>query len=245
MAETFCFEITFSYILYMKLLIDINHLTKYKSRQLLPLECEHCKSQFYRPKNDVQWALKRKSANCLRFCGKMCRNLHSSNRLFFSCKECNISIERTPSSSKSKYIFCSTSCSAFYYNKHKTWGTSRSKLEKWIESKLKILYPSLVVHYNKNDTINAELDIYIPSLKLAFELNGPFHYEPIFGEEKLKSTQTNDKRKFQACLEHKIELCIIDTSKQRYFKEKTSNEYLCIITNIIEQKLLDVQSSNI
>ena len=77
MAETFCFEITFSYILYMKLLIDINDLIKYKSRQLLPLECEHCKSQFYRPKNDVQWALKRKSANCLRFCGKMCRNLHS------------------------------------------------------------------------------------------------------------------------------------------------------------------------
>ena len=106
------------------------------------------------------------------------------------------------------------------------------------------MYPSLVVNYNKNDTINAELDIYIPSLKLAFELNGPFHYEPIFGEEKLKSTQTNDKRKFQACLEHKIELCIIDTSKQRYFKEKTSNEYLCIITNIIEQKLLDIQSSN-
>ena len=145
---------------------------------------------------------------------------------------------------KATHSFCSYVCNGNYNSRNKKTGTKISKLEKWIESKLKFLYPSLVVNYNKNDTINAELDIYIPSLKLAFELNGPFHYEPIFGEEKLKSTQTNDKRKFQACLEHKIELCIIDTSKQRYFKEKTSNEYLCIITNIIEQKLLDIQSSN-
>jgi len=46
-----------------------------------------------------------------------------------------------------------------------------------------MLYPDLVIHFNKKDAINSELDIYIPSLKLAFELNGIFHYEPIFGKE--------------------------------------------------------------
>ena len=80
-------------------------------------------------------------------------------------------------------------------------------------------------------------DIYIPSLKLAIELNGIFHYEPIFGEDKLKKVQNNDNRKFQACLEKEIEFCIIDTSQQKYFKEKTSQKYLSIITEIIDLKL--------
>ena len=100
-------------------------------------------------------------------------------------------------------------------------------------------YPSLEFHFNRKDTIYAELDIYLPTLNLAFELNGIFHYEPIFGDKKLQSTQTNDKRKFQACLEHNIELCIIDVSKEKYFKEHISKKYLDIITNIIESKLLN------
>ena len=35
------------------------------------------------------------------------------------------------------------------------------------------------------EAINSELDVYVPSLNLAFELNGIFHYEPIYGEKKL------------------------------------------------------------
>ncbi len=107
----------------------------------------------------------------------------------------------------------------------------------WIENKLKDKYPNLGILFNKREEINSELDIYIPSFRLAFELNGPFHYEAIFGKERLYSIQNNDERKFQACLEKGIELCIVDTSKQRYFKEKTSQEFLDIITKIINSKL--------
>ena len=135
--------------------------------------------------------------------------------------------------------FCSSTCSATYNNTHKKFGIRRSKLEKWLEEKLIQLYPNLEFHFNRKDTINAELDIYLPSLKLAFELNGIFHYEPIYGDKKLQSTQSNDKRKFQACLEQNIELCIIDVSKENYFKEHISKKYLDIITNIVESKLLN------
>jgi hypothetical protein len=81
------------------------------------------------------------------------------------------------------------------------------------------------------------LDIYLPSLKLAFELNGIFHYEPIYGTEKLNQIQNNDNKKFKLCYKNEISLCIIDVSQQKYFKAQTSKKYLNIITTIINQNL--------
>lgn len=134
--------------------------------------------------------------------------------------------------------FCNHSCSAAYNNTHKTKGCRRSKLEIYLESQLKLLFPNLDLRFNEKSAINSELDIYIPSLKLAFELNGIFHYEPIYGADKLSQIQNNDNRKFQACLERGIELCIIDTSTYSYFKEQTAKKYLEIVLNIIRSKLL-------
>jgi hypothetical protein len=140
-------------------------------------------------------------------------------------------VTRTPKN------FCSRSCSATYNNTHKTKGNRRSKLEKWLEEQLTVLYLELEILYSNKTTINSELDIYIPSLKLAFELNGIFHYEPIYGEDKLNQIQNNDNRKFQACLEKGIELCIIDTSQHKYVKPSTSQKYLDIITHLVNSKL--------
>ena len=95
----------------------------------------------------------------------------------------------------------------------------------------------LRINYNEINTINAELDIYIPSLKLAFELNGIFHYEPIFGNKKLVKTQNNDQRKFIACAELGISLCVIDTTSLKYFKEDNAKKFLNIITKLIDEKL--------
>ncbi len=136
-----------------------------------------------------------------------------------------------------KTKFCGSSCAAIYNNTHKTKGYRRSKLEIYLEEQLIKLYSGLEIHFNRKDTINSELDIYIPSLSLAFELNGLFHYEPIFGPEKLSKIQNNDQRKFQACLEKGIELVIIDSSQLEYFKIQSAQKYLDIITQIIDSKL--------
>jgi len=163
------------------------------------------------------------------------------------CKLCNKAInyekgslkkrDRNRKNKKYNNVFCSSSCAASFNNKNKTKGSRRSKLEKWLEEELSILYANLEIHYNRKDAINSELDIYIPSLKLAFELNGIFHYEPIYGKEKLKQIINNDSRKFQACLERGIELCIIDASKLVYFKQNNVIPYLRIIRDIINKKL--------
>ena len=139
-------------------------------------------------------------------------------------------------SQRVKNVFCSRSCAAIWNNMHKTTGCRRSKLEMWLEAELTKKYPTLDIDYNQTDTITAELDIYIPSLKLAFELNGIFHYEPIYGKDKLSRTQNNDKRKFQACLEKQIELCIMDVSMIKHFKEHRCQPYLDIIIKLIETK---------
>ncbi|MCK9615779.1 MAG: hypothetical protein M0R48_09835 [Candidatus Omnitrophica bacterium] len=212
---------------------------KAKSRQRLTLKCRHCGKTFFRPKNKIQVIIKGNDKTYLGdFCSQICRRAFEFPPVYVNCETCDKSFSKKPSQiKKSKHNFCCKSCSCTYSNTHKMKGTRISKLEKWLATKLSSLYPNLEFHFNRKDAINSELDIYIPSFKLAFELNGIFHYEPIYGPEKLDQIQNNDNRKFAACLEQGIELCIIDTSKQKYFKETTSRPFLEIIQNIILLKL--------
>jgi hypothetical protein len=222
----------------MKILMNNNDYINKKSKELIPLECEHCFITFYVEKRFIKSNVKRGRTNRHTYCSKKCHNLSKFKRIEKNCKQCNKKISITfYKNEKSKHHFCNSSCAATYNNTHKTKGTRISKLEMWIQSKLTNLYPTLEMHYNKKDTINSELDIYIPVLNLAFELNGIFHYEPIYGDKKLNEIKNNDNRKFQACLEHGIELCIIDTSKIKYLKESKCKEILEIINTIIKTKI--------
>jgi len=210
-----------------------------KSREKMPLECEVCGTRFLRSKNEIQTGLSDASRNRNSCCSMKCV-AHSKRDLSKDvvCLQCDKPFKKTPSQIKyTKHNFCCSSCAAKYCNAHKTKGTRCSKLEKWIQEQLPVLFPMIEFHFNKRDAIKAELDIFIPSLKLAFELNGIFHYEPIYGPEKLGRIQNNDERKMIACSELGIELCVVDTYFVSYFKPAKAQRYLDIIVNIINSKL--------
>lgn len=194
------------------------------------IKCDYCNIMFYKPQNQIK-------KTKLHFCGQVCfrnyqRKIKEESQKVI-CLNCNVEFYKTVTEQKkTKNNFCCKSCSATYNNKNKTHGTRVSKLEIFLQEQLSKQY-SYEFHFNRKDAINSELDIYIPELKLAFELNGIFHYEPIYGEEKLNQIQNNDHRKFQACLERGIELCIIDTSWIKNNTLPRMNKILEIINKII------------
>lgn len=219
----------------LKLLTSPEEMLNLKSFDLVELECCVCHKPFTRQKRVYLRGLRGIRNNTSTYCGPKCSAAKLVTKATIVCAGCSNTCVRTKSQISTRN-FCSSSCAASYNNKHKTHGNRRSKLEKWLEEQLAILYPELEIHFNKKDAIGSELDIYIPSLKLAFELNGIFHFEPIYGQSKLNQIQANDVSKSKLCHEFMIDLCIIDTSGQKYVTPKTSQVFLDIITSIINDR---------
>lgn len=224
-----------------KLYLD-NDYQKAKGTEKFTLECYYCKNPYLTTKYKIQRSINgtQNGKYTSQFCSPKCRAKHH-NKDFTKevcCKHCDKKFIKSLSQiNKHPNHFCSKSCAATYNNAHKTKGTRVSKLEKWLQEQLKALYPQFDIKYNEKQAINSELDIYIPELKIAFELNGIFHYEPIYGPDKLKQIKNNDDRKFQACIENEIELVIMDVSGMSYFKIDNAQKFLIIIKTIIESKI--------
>lgn len=223
----------------MKMLISENDLSNLRSRDKVPLECVWCKKTFYGEKHNVM----ANSSNPLRknrmkFCSKLCRDKSRNTLEKCQCIGCGKEVVRYPIHKRRyKNVFCTLSCRAIWANKNDRFRGTRSKLEKWIEENLTKLYPDLIIRYNDRKELSGlELDIFIPSLSLAFELNGIFHYETIRGQEKFDKAKNNDNTKFQACIEKKIDLCIIDTYHATYLKKERDQKFLDIIISIIHRK---------
>lgn len=203
------------------------------------VECDRCHKRFTRSISKYNQDVKK---GWRQFCSQECQWLARNQRKRVICACCSSPFTKEAVQiKKTKNNFCSQSCSARYSNQNKTKGNRRSKIEIWIESQLSLLYPTLEVHYNHKDAINAELDIYIPSLSLAIELNGILHYEPIYGKDKLLQIQENDKKKAKTCLKKGIELNSINTSDFTYFKVDRAQKYLQVVTLAIDRKLAHLQ----
>lgn len=223
----------------MKALYTEEQFKKTKTYDLLPCKCYKCDNVFNSTKHQIKKALNpNNKAVQNKYCSVLCRMSSSDTRKEVICDYCNSSFKKQLKQiNKSEHNFCSRSCNAKYGNSHKKFGSNRAKLEIYLEEKLTILYSNIDIKYNDTSALKYELDIFIPKLKLAFELNGIFHYEPIFGIEKLEATQLRDIKKIELCKNNNIELHTIDTRSQKYFKESSSNLFLDYIISIINTKL--------
>ena len=171
------------------------------------------------------------------FCSVDCANKFQTNPIECKCEQCG----KTYFTKLSKFIrhkhhFCTKSCAGVHNIVYKKFR-KRSKLEEYIGVKLKQIYPNLYIEFNNRKMLKLELDIYIPSLKLAIELNGPTHYKPIHGMEILYKQQMNDARKFIKCLDLDIKIEIINVSNLKTALERDMKHYLDIVTHYINQRL--------
>jgi len=216
------------------------------SRDKLPIKCAACDKTYNLPKNQIQTKIKEgyKQIFCSYKCSIDYRNQNTTSQIV-KCSQCGKEIKKANSQiSKSGNNFCSRSCAAKYNSTHKTSGYRRSKLELHLQNVLEEKYLNLNIEYNDRKTLDGlELDIYIPSLNLAFELNGIFHYQPVFGksdeerDSKFQNILDKDARKHQLCQEKNINLCIIDVSSQKKFTVKSSQKYVDAICFVIDKRI--------
>lgn len=184
------------------------------------MNCKQCQTEFTPNKMKTQ-----------QFCGWDCF-IKSQKKPPRYCKECNCLL-----TDKWKIYFCGKSCSATFNNKNKKIGVRRSKLEKYIENILSKKFNETQILFNSKKIIGSELDIYFPKLKIAFEINGPFHYRPIYGEEKFQRIVKMDQQKKLLCEQNGIDLFIIDAQYQLQFTEESSKIYIEEIISRVDERL--------
>lgn len=184
----------------MKMLIDHDTLATLRSGKApVPFECAHCGRTFYVPKYRVLTALKGNSRNKLDACGQECAHALLKLSQMVTCLQCGKTFEKQASQiRKAPNHFCSNSCSAIYNNQRKKRGdVRRSYAETYLSGLIRADFPDLAIQENVRDLLPGgyEIDILIPSLRLAIELNGPIHYFPIHGEAQLHKIQNADIQK--------------------------------------------------
>jgi endogenous inhibitor of DNA gyrase (YacG/DUF329 family) len=195
----------------------------------IQLTCKTCKKTFER-----QLAAFNSNKNKLFnvFCSTKCTRTGPSKTLV-QCTFCGKPVNKlTVELKRSPKPFCNKSCATSYRNANKTTGFKRSKLEILIQKQLTLDFPSLLVLYNNRTEIGIELDFYFPTLRFALELNGPTHYEPIYGKDKFDRIVEKDKQKQQICNSKGIELMIIDASSKEWGTKLTLKLFPIIMEQI-------------
>jgi len=195
--------------------------------------CDSCYQPFEKEVKFYNHNVKRGSVNCCDSCQKPHQSI---------CEWCSRSFNKKLSQiKKTKHHFCSQSCFGFWHNAHKKHGTRRSKMEMFLEQRIREEFPSIFCLYNDRETLLTELDFYFPNLRLAIELNGIIHYEPIYGQKTFDRIVNKDKQKIICCYQRGIELITI--SNFGNFSAKLADHVWQHIKTIIESRILPIYAT--
>lgn len=207
-------------IVSMKLLTSPEEFAALDRQGLAKMLCLHCNKLFPLEKYRVQRAAERGTG---KYCSQTCARHARRTSQEVPCANCKtifrkhgVELKRTSNH------FCSRSCSAQFNNRHKNLGASRrSKAEDYLSDLISRDFPSLEIIQNDRALLSSglEVDIIIPRLKLAIELNGPVHYFPLYGEIKLEKIRASDTTKQIELQAIGYNLLVVDISAYGYFKK--------------------------
>jgi len=114
-------------------------------------------------------------------------------------------------------------------------GQEGSKLEMFIGNKIKES-GYRIEHHNKRliPTEKLEIDIYLPEIKTIIEVDGPSHFLPIWGEEKLQKQIKADLHKSGLLLSRGYAIIRVKSLGQESLnkKEDLSNKVIEAVNNI-------------
>ena len=109
-----------------------------------------------------------------------------------------------------------------------------SKMERHIASKIRDLGYKVELHKKIIISENLEVDLYIPELNTIIEVDGPSHFYPIWGQEKLEKQMNADLRKSGALLSKGYAILRVKSCGEESLAEKNR------LTNIVLEKIKDI-----
>ena len=109
-----------------------------------------------------------------------------------------------------------------------------SKMERHIATELRKLNHKVEMHKKIIPKENLEVDLYIPELNTIIEIDGPSHFFPIWGQEKLEKQMNADLRKSGTLLSKGYAILRVKSCGEESLSEKTR------LTNIVLEKIKDI-----
>lgn len=205
--------------------LECSYKAKVRKQEVVCLQCD---INFFKKLSEIE-------NHPNHFCSEYCSNQYKSKKQEVVCLVCKKPfLKKLSEILRRERHCCSKECAVILQRYFKNWGSNRSKLEKAIEKHLTEIF-SFTIDYNKTD-IGYELDIYIPHLNQAIEINGIFHYEPIFGKDELLRRQKVDKLKAEECIKRNINLIVINVSKDKQSK-KVMTQRINEVVDIIRERI--------
>jgi len=192
-----------------------------RSKKAIVLPCEYCEKLVWKYKSHMTSKV---------FCNCDCANAYKiaapPKTISQPCVYCRNIVTKKPSEFYQRYTklpknnFCSRECSGKYifennigiHDHSKSYYSKRSKLEIYIDSKIRNTFPFLDLEICNRQLMNGiELDFMIPSINLSIEINGIVHYKPIYGQDLLDKIQIRDEYKLDFCSQNDIHLIVVKT----------------------------------
>lgn len=124
----------------------------------------------------------------------------------------------------------------------RTTSKTGSKLERYLLKYL--LKDNYKVEFHKEQILSntkLQIDLFLPTMNIAIEVDGPSHFLPVWGEDSLKKNQKYDKKKSGLIIGKGLKLIRIKQTHD-FSNTRASQVYLCLKSILDNQQAFNNSS---